>query len=243
LARQTGHSRFPVVGDDWDDVDGIVHVKRALAVPPERRVLVPVSALMVAHVTVPETIRLDALLVQLRQSGLQLAVVVDEYGGTAGVVTLEDVVEEIVGDISDEHDWSGVSGRRAKDGSWSVPGTWRPDEVRSRLGAPVPDHAAYATLGGFLMAALGRVPERGDTVSLPGWKVRVQRMEGRRVARVRLVPVTPAVTDDPATPQGEKVTRARRAPPEGRVSSEIRAVLGRRADRCSRASPASPPGR
>ena len=146
LARQTGHSSVPVVGDDWDDVEGIVHVKRALAVPPERRVLVPVSALMVAHVTVPETIRLDALLVQLRQSGLQLAVVVDEYGGTAGVVTLEDVVEEIVGDISDEHDWSGVSGRRAKDGSWSVPGTWRPDEVRSRLGAPVPDHAAYATL-------------------------------------------------------------------------------------------------
>lgn len=188
LARRTGHSRFPVVGEDWDDVDGIVHVKRALAVPPERRELVPVSALMVAHVLVPETIHLDALLLQLRESGLQLAVVVDEYGGTAGVVTLEDVVEEIVGDISDEHDWSGVTGRRAKDGSWSVPGTWRPDEARTRLGAPVPDHPAYTTLGGFLMAAVGRVPERGDTVPLPGWKVRVQRMDGRRVARVRLIP-------------------------------------------------------
>jgi CBS domain containing-hemolysin-like protein len=84
LARRTGHSRFPVVGEDWDDVDGIVHVKRALAVPPERRDLVPVSALMVDHVMVPETIRLDALLGQLRESGLQMAVVVDEYGGTAG---------------------------------------------------------------------------------------------------------------------------------------------------------------
>jgi Mg2+/Co2+ transporter CorC len=146
---------------------------------------------MVAHVTVPETIRLDALLGQLRQSGLQLAVVVDEYGGTAGVVTLEDVVEEIVGDIADEHDWSGVSGRRAKDGSWSVPGTWRPDEARTRLGVPVPDHPAYATLGGFLMATVGRIPERGDTVPLPGWTMRVQRMEGRRVARVRLIPASP----------------------------------------------------
>ncbi|MBK7609806.1 MAG: HlyC/CorC family transporter [Actinomycetales bacterium] len=212
LARRTGHSRFPVVGEDWDDVDGIVHVKRALAVPPERRDLVPVSALMVDHVMVPETIRLDALLGQLRESGLQMAVVVDEYGGTAGVVTLEDVVEEIVGDIADEHDWSGVTGRRAKDGSWSVPGTWRPDEVRTRLGAPVPDHPAYATVGGFLMAALGRVPERGDVVTLPGWKVRVQRMEGRRVARVRVIPATSRELSVPSPAGAIEPTRAPRGP-------------------------------
>ena len=212
LARRTGHSRFPVVGEDWDDVDGIVHVKRALAVPPERRDLVPVSALMVDHVMVPETIRLDALLGQLRESGLQMAVVVDEYGGTAGVVTLEDVVEEIVGDIADEHDWSGVTGRRAKDGSWSVPGTWRPDEVRTRLGAPVPDHPAYATVGGFLMAALGRVPERGDVVTLPGWKVRVHRMEGRRVARVRVIPATSRELSVPSPAGAIEPTRAPRGP-------------------------------
>ncbi len=198
-SRRTGHSRFPVVGDDWDDVDGIVHVKRALAVPPERRGLVPVSALMVPHVLVPETILLDALLVQLRESGLQLAVVVDEYGGTAGVVTLEDVVEEIVGDIADEHDWSGVTGRRAKDGSWSVPGTWRPDEARHRLGVPVPEGAAYTTLGGFVMAAVGRIPQRGDTVTVAGWTLKVQRMEGMRVARVRLVPDPGSVTPDVTT--------------------------------------------
>lgn len=106
LARSTGHSRFPVVGEDWDDIDGIVHLKRAISVPPGRRARVPVSALMVGHVVVPETIRLEALLAQLRESGLQLAVVVDEYGGTSGVVTLEDVVEELVGEIADEHDLS-----------------------------------------------------------------------------------------------------------------------------------------
>src|SRR6476469_2354550 len=88
LARQTGHSRFPVIGDDWDDIDGLVHVKKAIAVPHDRRPDVPVSALMVAPVMVPETIRLDPLLLQLRAAGLQMVVVVDESGGTSGVATL-----------------------------------------------------------------------------------------------------------------------------------------------------------
>lgn len=210
LTRRTGHSRFLVVGEDIDDVDGLVHVKKALAVPRKRRATVPASALMVEPVLVPETIRLVPLLEDLRDSGLQTAVVVDEHGGTSGLVTLEDVVEEIVGDIADEHDWSGVTGRRAKDGSWSVPGTWRPDEVRTRLGAPVPDHPAYATVGGFLMAALGRVPERGDVVTLPGWKVRVQRMEGRRVARVRVIPATSRELSVPSPAGAIEPTRAPR---------------------------------
>ena len=113
LARRTGHSRFPVVGADWDDIDGIVHVKKAIAVPFDRRSDVPVSALMVPAVLVPETLRLDPLLLQLRQGGMQLAVVVDEYGGTSGVVTLEDLVEEIVGEVNDEHDRSQTTGRAA----------------------------------------------------------------------------------------------------------------------------------
>ncbi|MEO7058136.1 MAG: hemolysin family protein [Lapillicoccus sp.] len=188
LARDTGHSRFPVIGDNWDDIDGLVHVKKAIAVPHERRGEVPVSALMVARVLVPETIRLDPLLLQLRAAGLQMAIVVDEYGGTAGVVTLEDVVEEIVGEVSDEHDRSGSSGQRLTDGSWSVPGLWRPDEVRDQLGAVVPDGPAYETTGGFVMAHLGRVPYVGDEVSVPGWTLRVSRMEGRRVDRIRFVP-------------------------------------------------------
>lgn len=189
LARSTGHSRFPVTGEDWDDIDGIVHVKRAIAVPHDRRADVPVSALMVSPLLVPETIRLDPLLLLLREAGLQLAIVVDEYGGTAGVVTLEDVVEEIVGDVSDEHDRSRTTAREMTDGSWTLPGLWRPDEVRERLRAPVPDGPAYETIGGWVMAELGRVPVAGDTVELPGWSVTVLTMDGMRVDRLRFVPV------------------------------------------------------
>ena len=188
LARSSGHSRFPVVGADLDDVVGVVHVKRAVAVPRERRGEVPAAALASDALLVPETVRLDPLLVQLRSQGLQLAVVVDEYGGTSGVVTLEDVVEELVGEVADEHDRSRSAARRLRDGSWLVPGLWRPDELRERVGADVPDGGAYETVGGYLMARLGRVPVLEDVVDLPGGSLRVVRMDGRRVDRVHWVP-------------------------------------------------------
>ena len=196
LARTTGHSRFPVVDDGLDDVVGVVHVKRAVAVPHDRRSDVPAAALASAALLVPETVRLDPLLVQLRAQGLQLAVVVDEYGGTSGVVTLEDVVEEIVGEVADEHDRSRTGGHRLRDGSWLVPGLWRPDELRERIGAEVPDDGAYETVGGYLMARLGRVPEVDDAVELVGGDLRVVRMDGRRVDRVRWTPA-PAGEDSP----------------------------------------------
>ena len=188
LARTTGHSRFPVVDDGLDDVVGVVHVKRAVAVPHERRGEVPAAALASQALMVPETVRLDPLLVQLRAQGLQLAVVVDEYGGTSGVVTLEDVVEEIVGEVADEHDRDRPVGRRLGDGSWLLPGLWRPDELRDRVGADVPDDGAYETVGGFVMARLGRVPLVDDEVEVDGGALQVVRMEGRRVDRVRWVP-------------------------------------------------------
>jgi CBS domain containing-hemolysin-like protein len=189
LARRTGHSRFPVTGQDWDDVDGLVHVKRAIAVPHDRRQDVPVSALMVNAVMVPETIRLDPLLLLLRGASHQMAVVVDEYGGTSGIVTLEDVIEEIVGEVSDEHDRTRSTGHQSADGSWTVPGLWRPDEVRERVHAPVPDGSAYETIGGYVMACLGRVPVVGDEVSVTGWSLRVAAMDGRRVDRLRFIPL------------------------------------------------------
>lgn len=189
LTRRTGLSRFPVVGEEGaDDVVGVVHLKSAIAVPLEHRDAVPATALMSEVLRVPETVRLGSLLVTLRQHGLQLALVVDEYGGTAGVVTLEDVVEEIVGEVSDEHDRSRPGILRRRDGSYSVPGLMRPDEIRSRIDVPVPAGPAYETVGGFVMAVLGRVPVVGDEVELSGAVLRVERMEGRRVDRIRLRP-------------------------------------------------------
>ncbi|TWE09478.1 hemolysin family protein [Rudaeicoccus suwonensis] len=191
LARRTGHSRFPVIGADWDEVLGVVHVKRAIAVPQDRRTDVPVTALMINPVLVPETIGLDPLLLLLRANGFQLAIVVDEYGGTSGVVTLEDVIEEIVGEVSDEHDRVSDPSRLLPDGSWTVPGLWRPDEVRDRIGAEVPEGRYYETVGGFIMQSVGRVPQVGDEVEAGGWTLRVVSMDGQRVDRVRIAAVPP----------------------------------------------------
>ncbi len=117
-ARRTGHSRFPVIDDSRDDIVGLVNLRRAVAVPYERRAEVPAAALMVEAPRVPETVRLGPLLVELRELGLQMAVVVDEYGGTSGVVTFEDVVEVIVGEVSVEHDRLRSGVRRLLEGSW-----------------------------------------------------------------------------------------------------------------------------
>jgi CBS domain containing-hemolysin-like protein len=167
LARATGHSRFPVVSRENDNVVGAVHVKNAVAVDFDERRSTRVRAIMVEPTVVPETLRLDPLLALLRGEGFQMAVVVDEYGGTAGVVTLEDVVEEIVGDIADEHDPLGSRIRRRRDGSWSVSGLLRPDEVASATGVALPEHEDYDTVAGLFLQTLGRMPEPGDEVVVP----------------------------------------------------------------------------
>jgi len=186
LAHRTGHSRFPVIGDDRDDVVGLVHLRRAVGVPDDRRDDVPAGALMVEAPRVPETVTLGPLLVELRGLGLQMAVVVDEYGGTSGVVTLEDVVEELVGDVADEHDRRRGGVARLADGSWAVPGVLRPDELEESTGLRVPEGAAYETLGGLVMDRLGRLPAEGDTVDVDGVVLRVEIVDGRRVERLRV---------------------------------------------------------
>jgi CBS domain containing-hemolysin-like protein len=189
-ARSTGHSRFPVIDGSRDDVVGLVHLRRAIAVPFEKRPEVPAAALMGPAPRVPETVRLGPLLVELRAQGMQMAVVVDEYGGTAGVVTLEDVIEEIVGEVADEHDPARAGVYRLGAG-WSAPGLLRPDELAEATGVRVPDDPAYETLGGLVMARLGRVPAPGDEVVVAGVRLRVQQMDGRRVARLSVREVGP----------------------------------------------------
>ena len=192
LARRTGHSRFPVIGDDSDDIVGLVHLRRAISVPYERRADVPAGALMVEAPQVPETVHLGPLLVGLREQGLQMAVVVDEYGGTSGVVTLEDVVEELVGEVSDEHDRRRAPAARTADGSWLLPGVLRPDELTETTGLEVPAEGPYETLGGLLMFVLGRIPVEGDEIVVDRVRLRVDAMAGRRVERVLVTEVAPA---------------------------------------------------
>ena len=187
LARTTGLSRFPVTDDSVDDVVGIVHVKQAVAVPREKRADVPVSALQSEPLRVPETMRLDSLLAELRGRGYQMAVVLDEYGGTAGVATLEDLVEELVGEVSDEHDRSKPDVVRSRD--WlTFPGILRPDELRERSGVSVPEEGPYETVAGWLMSELGRLPVVGDEVSIETGVFRIERLDGRRIDRVRYTP-------------------------------------------------------
>ena len=184
LARKTGFSRFPVIGEGLDDVLGIVHVKNALSVPRERRNDVPVSALMFEPLRVPDTMTLDALLAELRGQGFQMAIVVDEYGGTAGIATLEDLVEELVGEVADEHDRS-RAGVISKDDSLTFPGDLRPDELLERTGIDVPENDSYETVAGYVMSELGRIPAVGDVVLVPGGEFSVVRMDGRRIDRLR----------------------------------------------------------
>jgi len=190
LARRTGHSRFPVTDGSSDDVVGIVQLRQAVSVPFERRAEVPAAALMGDAPRVPETVHLGPLLVELRAAPMQMALVVDEYGGTSGVVTLEDVVEELVGEVSDEHDRvRSAIARPLATGGWSVPGVLRPDELTELTGLAVPDDGPYETLGGLVMWRLGRIPVVGDVVTEDGAELRVEVVTGRRVERLHVHPV------------------------------------------------------
>ncbi|ARC57256.1 Magnesium and cobalt efflux protein CorC [Frondihabitans sp. 762G35] len=206
-ARRTGYSRFPVTDDDIDDIVGLVHVKQAVSVPREKRRDVPVSALQTEAIRVPETMKLDNLLSEVRGKGYQMAVVVDEYGGTAGVVTLEDLIEELVGEVSDEHDRSRVDVVRSRD--WlTFPGLLRPDELLERAGVRVPDEGPYETVGGWLMSELGHLPRIGDVVEAAEGAFRVERLEGRRIDRIRYTPtVDETRAEAPAVPTTQEAGR------------------------------------
>ena len=221
LARSTGHSRFPVL-DDQENVVGTVHVKHAVALPVHERATTRIKHIMVKPIVVPDSLRLDPLLALLRRDGFQMAVVLDEYGGQAGIVTLEDVVEEIVGDISDEHDRLSARARQRRDGSWSLSGLLRPDEVEDLTGIDLPEHEDYDTVAGLVLRELGRIPLAGDVAEvllpvqldddddeeLPQQTavLRVEHMDGLRVDRVRL-----SIRTEPAARPG----RARPEPGQG----------------------------
>ncbi|MET1035146.1 MAG: hemolysin family protein [Arthrobacter sp.] len=196
-ARRTGYSRFPVIGDSADDILGVCHVKKAVAVPRRKRGGLVAANIMTDIISVPETVHLNSLISDLREANLQVAMVLDEYGGTAGMVTLEDLVEEIVGEVSDEHDRTKPGVLQSASGIWYFPGLLRPDELGDQVpGLTVPDDAAYETVGGYIMSELGRIPAIGDEVETGSGSLVVERMDGRRVDRVRFLPAPEAADND-----------------------------------------------
>jgi CBS domain containing-hemolysin-like protein len=195
-ARAGGYSRFPVISEGSEIVEGIVHVKHAVAVPHEERGEVTIREVMADPVLVPSTIELDPLLAELRKVGLQIAVVVDEFGSFDGIVTLEDLIEEIVGEVRDEHDRDEDPIREIGKGVWAVSGLLRPDEIEDQIGVLLPENEDYETVAGLIGFELGRVPGRGDSVRVEAVgenkerllvDLYVLRMDGLRVDRVRLV--------------------------------------------------------
>lgn len=212
IAACSPHSRYPVCRDSHDEVIGFVHIRDLLVPDPpdgsggpdardEASRDVPVGELVRPVKFLPSTKRVLPVLSEMRREGCHLAIVMDEYGGVAGIVTLEDLVEELIGDIRDEYDVQDAQARRLHGGVVEVEGLLNLDDFADETGIRLPD-GPYETVAGHIMAVLRRVPAEGDSVEAAGRRLAVARMDGRRVARVRVMPrATPqAVTAPSGTP-------------------------------------------
>ena len=185
VAIARGLSRLPVCRDDIDDVVGVVLLKDLARTERSGGGERPVRESMRRAMFVPETKRVDQLLKEMRTAGGHLAVVIDEYGGTAGLVTLEDLVEELVGEIVDEFDRPEPLLEPMAGGEALVHGRMPVDQLNTLVGAALPDDD-WDTVGGLIFGTLGHVPDVGETVEVDGLKLRVEHMQGRRITRVRL---------------------------------------------------------
>lgn len=214
-SEATGLSRFPLTDGDLDQIVGVVHVKDVLGIAEPRRRDTPLGDIARPVVMVPESLELGELLVRLQEASGQFAVVLDEYGATAGIITLEDLVEEIVGDISDEYDPPASEPLvRRWAGAHLLSGRLHPDEVDDACGFEMPE-GPYETLAGFVLDRLGSIPAVGDGFTEHGWSVEVSEMEGHRVAVVRLVAPPPGWL-----PESDR-RRSAASPPADRGAGEV----------------------
>ncbi len=193
---ESGHSRFPVMDEDRDDIVGILLAKDLLRlVSNEARERFDIREFMRPALFVPESKRLNILLKEFRGSRNHMAIVVDEYGGVAGLVTIEDVIEQIVGEIDDEFDVEDDQNIR-KEGErvFLVRGVTRIDEFNEYFGSHLAEGEGFETVAGLLMKELGRLPRRGESANIEGFEFRVVRADRRRIDALRVVPardVTP----------------------------------------------------
>jgi putative hemolysin len=195
VAAESPHSRYPVIGRGQDDVVGFVHIRDLLLPSVRHERDATVGSLAREIKALPGSVHVLAAMGQMRAEGHHLAIVVDEYGGTDGIVTLEDLLEEVVGEIRDEYDTEIPESRELAGGEIEVDGKLNLDEIAEICGVALPE-GPYATVAGYVMAALGRLPRAGDVVEYDGLRLTVVRIDGRRAARVRL---TPQRDDDDAT--------------------------------------------
>jgi len=183
LFREQQYSRMPVYRENLDNIVGIVFVKDLVALPPTAEP--PMTTLMRAAYFVPESKRVSELLKEMQRRQAQMAIVVDEYGGTAGLVSVEDLLEEIVGEIRDEYDVESETVVDEGEGTFVFSGKVNVDEVRDRLGIEV-EREGFETVGGYLLSHLGRMPYVGERFQVDGLDVEVLEVERRRIAKVRL---------------------------------------------------------
>lgn len=216
-AVRTGHSRFPVIRGDLDETIGVVHVKQVFEVPAAARATTRLSDLALTVTKVPSTLDGDAVMAEVRANGLQTALVVDEYGGTAGMVTVEDLIEEIVGDVRDEHDSEPPDVVSDNRGGWQVSGLLRIDEVAEGTAFRAPE-GDYETIGGLVLEKLGHIPEEGESVELTAfdpdgpvedpvlWRATVVKMDGRRIDQLELTELGRNADrgDEPDDPDGQE---------------------------------------
>jgi putative hemolysin len=199
FAMERRHSRYPVIGESSDDIIGFVHV-RDLFDPAMAGRTVRISELVREVFMLPATRQLLSALTDMRREGAHLAIVVDEYGGTAGIVTLEDLVEEIVGDIRDEYDIDEPETTRSMTGEVELDGLLNLDDFEDETGLAIPE-GPYETVAGYIVQQLGHVPSIGESASIDGHVLTVVELDGRRVARVKVAPVEPGTPAPVAQPE------------------------------------------
>jgi|TARA_B100002052_G_scaffold37873_1_gene30052 CBS domain containing-hemolysin-like protein len=185
LSATTGLSRFPVVDNDLDSVVGIAHVKSALLIDPKLRSDQLVETVMGDILAIPETRDLLSVMTDMRRQRIPLAVVVDEHGGTEGIVSIEDLLEEIVGEIEDEYDAAVENGLEERAGVFTVSGNLHPHEVADMCGFEIED-GQYETIAGFALEKLQRIPAPGEMFRYERWKIEILEMDNLRIARLRL---------------------------------------------------------
>ena len=189
--KDSPYSRFPLFHEDYDQVRGMIHVKDLIQAVAGSQLSSPLETWMKPATFVPESMPIRDLLRLMKSHKIHTAIAVDEYGGTAGVVTLEDILEELVGEIEDEHDRETKPFLKVKEGVYQVQASMPVDEANEELGLDLPEEEDYDTIAGYILAALGRIPQTGETLTVPGAEVRIQAANNRQITQLLVTPKSP----------------------------------------------------